>query len=63
MKNIIFADVLKINEILMKKLILINILLALCSVMGMAQSVDILKADPEYVWGEGTGSNVRTADR
>lgn len=47
----------------MKKLILINILLALCSVMGMAQSVDILKADPEYVWGEGTGSNVRTADR
>ena len=63
MKSIIFADVLKINEILMKKLILINILLALCSVMGMAQSVDILKADPEYVWGEGTGSNVRTADR
>ena len=50
MKSIIFADVLKINEILMKKLILINILLALCSVMGMAQSVDILKYDPDYVW-------------
>ena len=47
MKSIIFADVLKIKENLMKKLILINILLALCSVMGMAQSVDMLKADPE----------------
>lgn len=46
-----------------RKIFTVVLFMLMCSVGVSAQSVDIIKADTSYVYGEGSGSTVNTADR
>ncbi len=64
----IFAIFLKITEIyrkshLMRKLMLLFAILCLFCPIVFAQSINQIKEDPDYIWGEGTGSSERIADK
>lgn len=47
----------------MKKLSLIIALVLVSWTVALAQSVDQIKDDPDYIYGEGSGSSVRIADK
>lgn len=47
----------------MKKNILFIVLVLVGGAVVLAQSVSQIKDDPNYIWGEGSGSSVRIADK
>lgn len=47
----------------MKKHVILLVIILASWTMALAQSVSQVKENPDYIWGEGSGSSVRVADK